>query len=62
MPHGSRSSSFGDEIPAEISGSNAEVYGSAAGFYVALLRNGYLEEATEFAEWFLDAFDKDLEE
>lgn len=34
----------------------------AAAFYVACLKSGFLEEATEFAEWYLDAFDHDLEE
>lgn len=33
----------------------------AAAFYYVLLKNGYGEEATEFAEWFLDTFDLDLE-
>lgn len=41
--------------------SSAEVYASAAAFYVVLLKNGYFDEAAEFAEWFLDAFDLDLE-
>lgn len=38
-----------------------EVYTAAAAFYVTCLKNGYPEEATEFAEWFLDEFDIDLE-
>jgi hypothetical protein len=39
-----------------------EVHASAAALYVALLKNGYLDEATEFAEWYLDTFDHDLED
>lgn len=38
-----------------------EVYAQAAAFYVALTKNGHLDEATEFAEWFLETFDLDLE-
>lgn len=37
------------------------VYSAAAGFYVACLKAGYIDEAQEFAEWFLDEFDLDLE-
>lgn len=39
----------------------AEVYATAAGFYVALVKNRYYDEADEFAEWFLETFDLDLE-
>jgi hypothetical protein len=42
-------------------GRQLEVYSLAAGFYVALLKNGYSEEADEFQQWFLDSFDIDLE-
>lgn len=38
-----------------------EVYTQAAALYVAMVKNGYGEEATEFAEWFLEHFDLDLE-
>lgn len=55
----SRSSS--DQIPVGTSPSSAEIYTTAAGFYVACLKNRYFDEAQEFAEWFLDAFDIDLE-
>lgn len=34
----------------------------AAALYVSLLKNGYHEEATEFAEWWLETFDHDLED
>jgi len=27
-----------------------------------MLRNGYTDEATEFAEWYLETFDHDLED
>lgn len=40
---------------------NADVYGSAAAFFVALTKAGHLDEAAEFAEWFLETFDIDLE-
>lgn len=38
----------------------SEIYVSAAAFVVALLKNGYLDEAEEFIEWFNDTFDNDL--
>lgn len=41
--------------------SKHEIYAQAAALYVALVKNGYTEEATEFAEWFLETFDIDLE-
>lgn len=50
-----------DQIPVGTSPSSAEIYTTAAGFYVACLKNRYFDEAAEFAEWFLDAFDIDLE-
>jgi len=37
------------------------VQAEAAAFYVACLKAGLVDEATEFAEWFLDTFDTDLE-
>lgn len=40
---------------------NADVYGSAAALFVVLTKAGHLEEAAEFAEWFLETFDIDLE-
>lgn len=33
----------------------------AAALYVSLLKAGLSDEATEFAEWYLDTFDHDLE-
>lgn len=42
-------------------GARNEVYVNAAAFYVALVKNGFAEEASEFAEWFLETFDLDLE-
>lgn len=33
----------------------------AAALFVALLRGGFFDEATEFAEWYLETFDHDLE-
>ena len=38
-----------------------EVYAQGSAFYVALVKSGYGAEATEFAEWFLETFDIDLE-
>lgn len=40
---------------------HTEVYASGAAFYVVLVKNGHGEAATEFAEWFLETFDLDLE-
>jgi len=45
-----------------VATSSYEVHASAAALYVAMLKAGYLEEATEFAEWYLETFDHDLEE
>lgn len=39
-----------------------ELHVHAAALYVAMLKAGYLEEAAEFAEWYLDTFDHDLED
>lgn len=39
-----------------------DVYAQGAAFYVSLLKNRYFSEADEFAEWFLESFDLDLEE
>jgi hypothetical protein len=33
----------------------------AAAFYVACLKAGFFDEADEFAEWYLETFDYDLE-
>lgn len=38
-----------------------EVHVHAAALYVALVRGGFYDEAAEFAEWYLEAFDHDLE-
>jgi hypothetical protein len=53
----------GDELPdrADLTPGHAEVYATAAAFYVACLKNGFIDEAQEFAEWFLEEFDLDLE-
>lgn len=34
----------------------------AAALYVAFLKAGLLDEAAEFAEWYLETFDHDLED
>lgn len=39
-----------------------DVYAQGAAFYVALLKNRYFEEADEFAQWFMESFDIELEE
>lgn len=38
------------------------VYAQASALYVALLQAGFPAEAQEFAEWFLETFDIDLED
>jgi hypothetical protein len=43
-------------------GGELEVRVHAAALYVTLLKNGFTDEATEFAEWYLDTFDHDLED
>jgi hypothetical protein len=40
----------------------ADIYVQAAAFYVACLKAGFSDEATEFQEWFLETFDIDLED
>jgi len=42
--------------------SELEVRVHAAALYVALVKGGYFDEASEFAEWYLDTFDHDLED
>lgn len=39
----------------------AEIYTTGAAFYVVLIKNRKFDEAQEFAEWFLDNFEIDLE-
>lgn len=51
-----------DELSSNSAPSKAAVYVEAAAFYVACTKAGYLDEAQEFAEWFLDTFDIDLED
>lgn len=55
MSHG------GWRADAELGELAADVHVHAAAFYVSCLKNGFHEEATEFAEWYLDTFDHDLE-
>ncbi len=38
-----------------------EIHTAAAALVVALLKNGYLDEAEEFLEWMLDTFEVDLQ-
>lgn len=38
------------------------MHAGAAAFLNTLVQAGYLEEAQDFAEWFLEAFDIDLED
>lgn len=40
----------------------AAVAAAAATFYQALLEAGFYDEAQDFAEWFLEAMDIDLED
>jgi len=39
---------------------SSEVYTSAAALVVALLKGGFLDEAMEFIDWYLETFDMDL--
>jgi len=43
-------------------GGELEVRVHAAALYVSLLRAGLFDEAGDFAEWYLDTFDHDLED
>lgn len=47
-----------DELEDDV---DLSVRTHAAAFYVALLKARAIDEATEFAEWYLDTFDHDLE-
>lgn len=38
-----------------------DVYAQGAAFYTSLLKSRLFDEADEFAEWFLETFDLDLE-
>lgn len=57
--HGS--SDWQPETPAGISRS-AEVHVNAAALYASMIKHGFFDEAIEFAEWYLDTFDHDLED
>lgn len=48
--------------PLAAVGRAAETYVHAAALYVAMLRGGFFDEAQEFAEWYLDTFDTNLED
>jgi len=39
----------------------ADVLAQGAAFYYACVKNGFADEADEFAEWFFETFDTDLE-
>lgn len=41
--------------------SYSEVHVTAAAFIVAMLKNGFVSEASDFVEWYLDEFGHDLE-
>lgn len=58
MPHLEQLDEYDELDPAR----DLEVRVHAAAFYVSCVKSGFLEEATEFAEWYLDTFDHDLEE
>lgn len=38
------------------------VLAPATAFFAACMEHGFTDEGQEFAEWFLDAFDVDLED
>jgi len=48
-------------LDSESSGTDLTVRVHAAALYVALLKAGLFDEAAEFAEWYLETFDHDLE-
>ena len=50
-----------DELGEPAHPAYFDVQAQAAAFYVALLKAKFIDEAAEFAEWFLDTFDLDLE-
>lgn len=50
-----------DELAVQPTTSTLAIYAQAAAFYTTCLKAGYHDEATEFAEWFLETFDLDLE-
>ena len=52
---------WSDPIQEETSDSDLVVRTHAAAFYVACMRAGLFDEATDFAEWYLETFDHDLE-
>jgi len=49
-------------MDVQSTSSKLDVVAQGSAFWVALLKNGYFDEAGEFAEWFLDTFDMDLED
>lgn len=57
MPWGPELNELDDETPQ----SELVVRVHAAAFYLALMKAGLFDEATDFAEWYLEAFDHDLE-
>lgn len=54
MPHPEDPASGWRESPLEV-------YAQASALYVGMLQAGFTDEAAEFAEWFLETFDLDLE-
>lgn len=56
------SDGFRAELEANgVNTNDPVVHVHAAAFYVACLKSGYHDEAAEFAEWYLETFDHDLE-
>lgn len=41
---------------------SAEVHVNAAALYASMLKHGFFDEAVDFAEWYLETFDHDLED
>lgn len=41
---------------------DASVHTHAAAFYFALIEAGHTDEASDFAAWYVEAFDYDLED
>lgn len=50
------------ELARGLGSGSYDVHAHAAALYVAMLKAGAIDEATEFAEWYLETFDHDLED
>lgn len=51
-----------NELARGLGSGSFDVHAHAAALYVAMLKAGAIDEASEFAEWYLETFDHDLED